>query len=515
MSSTQDVFKFNSKVTYTTLPAEFYSECLPEKVSNPTLLCWNSALAKELGISSDDKGQEVSAELAAYFSGNKLIPGSQPLAQAYAGHQFGYFNVLGDGRAVLLGEQITTKGNRVDIQLKGAGRTKYSRNGDGRATNFSMLREYLISEAMHALGMATSRSLAVVSTGDAVYRNTEETGAVLTRVSSSHLRVGTFEYAARTQPVTAVKQLADYAIERHYSHLLEKKGEASFNLYLSFYKEVMAKQIETVTNWVRVGFIHGVMNTDNVSISGETIDYGPCAFLNNYDPKKVFSSIDTKGRYAFGNQGRILLWNLARFVETLLPLLDDDQEKAIALAQVEIDNYAHLYDLSYWNMMRGKFGMVGKVKEGDLELINEFLEILEKGKLDYTNAFLSLEQILVIQHKSSKEVGVRILAEEQDELTLEIEKGNKGLSEFIQKWKNRVSETAFDSVLSMQKHNPRIIPRNHLVESALATGANQNDFQEFDELLNVCRSPYANDFIQNKFQCPPQEDGGYQTFCGT
>jgi len=485
--------KYNSENTYLTLPKLFFQKTLPEQVSDPKIAVWNESLAKELGFQNITKKEQEK-----YFSGNEIFKNSSPIAQAYAGHQFGHFTILGDGRAIVLGEQITLAGNRIDVQLKGSGRTPYSRSGDGRATLYSMLREYLISESMHGLGIPTSRSLSVVSTGNPVYRQTVQKGAVLTRISASHIRIGTFEYAARTQSIKEVKALADYSINRHYPELLKNK-----NPYLSFFKKVVEQQIKTVVNWLRVGFIHGVMNTDNITISGETIDYGPCAFMNTYDPNTVFSSIDTQKRYAFGNQGRILLWNLARLAETLLPLFDDKEESALSLAQVVIDNYESQYQKAFTQMMRGKLGFEGE-QESDEKLIAEFLQWMKNANADYTNTFLSLESELL-----NRESTIKFTIQQFDEKT------TNQLNTLLAKWKLRVGKNTDNALELMQGANPRVIPRNHLVEKALNSAANDGDYTQFHDLLKVTTNPYVNDTTASNFQVPPTNDGSYQTFCGT
>jgi uncharacterized protein YdiU (UPF0061 family) len=483
----------NSKLTYLKLPKELYSKVLPTQVHKPKVALWNQDLANELGLSySVDR-------VAAIFSGNEVEQGSTPIAQAYAGHQFGHFSILGDGRAILLGEQIDTKGNRVDVQLKGAGPTPYSRRGDGRGTLYSMLREYIISESMHALGIPTSRSLAVVSTGENVHREQIQKGAVLTRVASSHLRIGTFEFVARTQSIKEVKQLADYAIERHYPTLLKDE-----NPYVSFFKAVMSKQIDTVAGWLRVGFIHGVMNTDNITISGETIDYGPCAFMNGYDEHTVFSSIDTQARYAFGNQGRILLWNLARLAETLLPLFAEDQEKALAIGQEGIDSYESSYLKAYNSMLTKKLGLTN-IQENDQALVAAFMEWMQDTKADYTNSFLSLESELVGGQSAVKFIKSDYSSEQVTRL-----------NSFLSNWLDRVASDPEKAVTVMQSVNPRVIPRNVKVESAITNAANNDDFSEFDVLLKAVTSPYDNNFSRSELQeTSPNDDTNYQTFCGT
>jgi len=328
--------KFNFDNTYLALPGELFTVCPPTPVSQPQLVAFNDSLANELGLSTSNIQPD---ELADIFSGNVLPEGAASLAQAYSGHQFGHFSRLGDGRALLLGEQITPDGRRYDLQLKGSGPTPYSRRGDGLATLSAMLREYLISEAMHALGIPTTLSLAVVVTGEPVYREQVQPGAVLTRVAKSHIRVGTFEHISQFSSVETLKVFTEYVLKRHYPELLQTE-----NPVLSFLQKVIEKQTDLIVSWMRVGFIHGVMNTDNMAVSGETIDYGPCAFMNAYKPETVFSSIDTGGRYAFGNQPEMALWNLTRLAESLLPLIDTDIKKAIAKAEDVLNSFQHLFE---------------------------------------------------------------------------------------------------------------------------------------------------------------------------
>lgn len=367
--------------SYYDLPEFFYSKINPQPVSSPKLVVLNHPLATTLGLSTDYlQGEEGVSVLA----GNLNPINSKPIAQAYAGHQFGHFTMLGDGRAVLLGEQISLSGKRYDIQLKGSGKTPYSRGGDGRAALGPMLREYIISEAMHALGIPTTRSLAVVTTGEKVIRDTELQGAILTRVSASHIRVGTFEYAARFGSTEDLRKLADYTIKRHYPYLEWDKER-----YVSFLKEVIKNQALLISKWQLIGFIHGVMNTDNMTISGETIDYGPCAFMNEYDPATVFSSIDWQGRYAYGNQPRIAEWNLARFAETLLPLFSDERKKALDIANDALSDFQRLYQEYWLSGMRAKLGLLSE-ESRDAELIDDLLDAMFEYKADFTNTFLAL-----------------------------------------------------------------------------------------------------------------------------
>ena len=373
-----DATKF--QYSYLTLPKIFYTILKPTPVINPDILIYNTNLDKKLNLNLLSLNKEKRTLL---LSGNELPKSLKTFAQAYSGHQFGHFSVLGDGRAIIIGEILTSNKKRFDVQYKGSGLTPYSRNGDGRAAVGPMLREYLISEAMFRLNIKTTRSLAVVSTGEQIYREKKLKGAILTRVAESHIRIGTFQFAAM-QSTNALRELTNYTIKRHYPYLMNKK-----NPPLELLKKLSAIQIELVVNWIRVGFIHGVMNTDNVLLSGETIDYGPCAFMNHYDPMTTFSSIDYGKRYAFGNQGNITHWNLVRFAETLIPIIHEDQNKAIKLAQSVIDNFQEIFNEKWMQMMKLKMGFIGNNKK-DLKLINEFLTIMKKFKLDYTNTFRSL-----------------------------------------------------------------------------------------------------------------------------
>jgi uncharacterized protein YdiU (UPF0061 family) len=353
------------EISYSKLPKTFYTHIMPTPVKAPRLVIFNHALAKSLGLSLTETNPE---DLARLFSGNALPEGSTPIAQGYAGHQFGHFTMLGDGRAHLLGEQVTPDGKRVDIQLKGSGQTPYSRRGDGRAAFAPMLREYLISEAMHALGIPTTRSLALVTTGEPVLRDTVLQGVILTRVAASHIRVGTFEYAAARKDREGLQSLADYAITRHYPKLTQQDAP-----YLALLNAVIERQAKLVASWMHVGFIHGVMNTDNMTISGETIDYGPCAFMDRFAIDKVFSSIDRGGRYAFGNQASIAQWNLARFAETLLPLLHENMNRAADLAEAALEHYSTIFNAAWLSGMRRKLGLFGEEAD-DLPLIQSLLE---------------------------------------------------------------------------------------------------------------------------------------------
>ena len=488
--------------TYTKLPQAFYSRLNPTAVRDPKLIIFNDQLAQNLGLLQSSSGAisvsgPESAELAALFAGNQVPAGAQPLAQAYAGHQFGGFSMLGDGRAIVLGEHLAPNGKRFDIQLKGSGPTPFSRRGDGRAALGPMLREYIISEAMHALGIATTRSLAVVSTGEPVFRQTTLPGAVLTRVASSHLRVGTFQYAAAKEDLPGLKALVDYAIERHYPQLVGSDVPARALL-----RQVIDVQASLTVQWMRVGFIHGVMNTDNVTISGETIDYGPCAFMDSYDPATVFSSIDHDGRYSFGNQPGICQWNLLRLAEALLPLLHEDEKQAIEIAKADIGQFAELYQSQWLAMMRDKLGLahLDEHEVCDRELIEAWLSWMHSNKADYTNSFSAL-----VARLDPTQLSVRPLAKDDQFLQWE------------QRWRSRLARQPLnlsESIERMRASNPVYIPRNHHVESAL-TAASEGDIGLFQALLTVVQKPYVQRPGLEAYESPSQRDTAYQTFCGT
>jgi uncharacterized protein YdiU (UPF0061 family) len=472
--------------TYSKLSKTFIENVKPTPVHDPELVILNEQLAKELNL---DLSKTKEKDLSLMFSGNYLPNGSTTIAQAYAGHQFGHFTMLGDGRAVLLGEHISNKNNRFDIQFKGSGRTSFSRGGDGRAALGPMLREYIISEAINSLNIPTTRSLAVVKTGEKVVRENLLEGAILTRVASSHLRVGTFQYIAAKQNIQDLNTLVDYTIERHYPQIKSSKTKA-----LDLLNLVMEKQCQLVVNWMRVGFIHGVMNTDNMTISGETIDYGPCAFMDQYHPKTVFSSIDQFGRYAYSNQPPITKWNLARFAECLIPLIDKNEETAIKIATDVIDNFQNIYEKKWLNMMRNKLGLFGDDKN-DLDLINNLLSWMKTNKADYTNTFCYLMDIETNNNE--------IYADKQ-------------FIQWFKNWKKRIlinDETKEKSITLMKKNNPIVIPRNHKVEEALKA-ANNDDFKILKKLLTIVTKPYFHqDGIEN-YQLPSQISN-YKTFCGT
>lgn len=475
--------------SYADLPQLFYREQAPVPVAQPQITQLNHPLAAELGLNPELLQQEEGVRTLA---GNQLPQGAWPLAQAYAGHQFGHFTMLGDGRAVLLGEQITPAGKRLDIQLKGSGRTPFSRGGDGRAALGPMLREYVISEAMHHLGIPTTRSLAVTATGEEVLRETALPGAVLTRVASSHIRVGTFQYAAQWGGPKQVQRLADYALQRHYPDF-----ENSQNRYLYLLQQVIRKQAALIAQWQRVGFIHGVMNTDNMAISGETIDYGPCAFMDAYAADTVFSSIDAQGRYAYRNQPPIAAWNLARFAETLLPLLNDDEQQAIKLAEAAVAEFAGLYETHWLNGMRAKLGIEGEEAE-DRELIEDLLRMMEKHQADFTNTFLALT------FDRSEEINMH---------------GSIEFANWQERWQSRLNRQTLsksDARERMKNHNPAVIPRNHRVEEALQAAVEGNDLSVLKRLLVILEQPYAHLPEQAEYARLPEPSGlPYRTYCGT
>ncbi|MEH6945330.1 protein adenylyltransferase SelO [Bacillus sp. JJ722] len=480
---------WNLDNSYAHLPNTFFTSHKSTADSSPELIILNKSLATSLGLNIQGLESKEGVEV---LSGNRIPDGAFPLAQAYAGHQFGHFTMLGDGRALLISEQITPLGERFDIQLKGSGPTPYSRGGDGRATLGPMLREYIISEAMHSLGIPTSRSLAVVTTGESVFRETELPGAILTRVSASHLRIGTFQYARKWGELQELQSLADYALKRHFPDI-----EADENRYLSLLKEVIKRQALLIAKWQLVGFIHGVMNTDNMTISGETIDYGPCAFMDEYDPATVFSSIDIQGRYAYGNQPHIGAWNLARFAETLLPLLHEDPSQAVKMAQDAISDFSELYQSNWLEGMRAKLGIFNQESQ-DTALIEELLKIMQKYRADYTNTFLALT-----------------FEKHEDSVLF----GTPEFAKWYEMWQARLSrqqESRASSQQLMRDSNPALIPRNHRVEAALEAAVNEGDFSVMERLLHALSNPYAHTAEQAEYcKLPATSSIPYQTFCGT
>ena len=480
---------WNFDNSYARLPEIFRAELAPVPVQSPRLLVFNAALAAELGL---DEKALLGPEGAAIFAGNELPEGAQPIAQAYAGHQFGSFTMLGDGRAILLGEHLTPGGQRFDIQLKGSGQTPFSRRGDGRASLGPMLREYIISEALHAMGVPTTRSLAVVLTGEPVFRETPLPGAILTRVAASHLRVGTFEYAAARRDEGALKTLADYTIQRHFPELA-----AAENPYLALFYAVAERQAALVAQWMAVGFIHGVMNTDNVSIAGETIDYGPCAFMDAYDPATVFSSIDTQGRYAFSNQPQIAHWNLVRFAETLVPLLHEEQEKAVSIAEEAIGSFSGMYRHYWLAAMRAKLGLFNP-EITDPALIKGLLDWMEGSRADFTNTFRSLSAETLPGEPLYQQDAFR---------------------QWHERWQLRLArqpQALEEARQLMRHHNPAIIPRNHQVEAALDAAVKKGDLSVLRRLLLALAKPDEDHPEYAEYRLPPEPgEGVYQTFCGT
>ena len=474
--------------TYTKLPDNMFSKLSPIPVKAPEFVIFNHTFSKEMGLDFSNTSNE---DLALAFSGNLLPKGSDTIAQAYAGHQFGHFTMLGDGRAIVIGEHLSKNNKRFDIQFKGSGKTPYSRNGDGRAALGPMLREYIISEAMHNLGIPTTRSLAVVKTGEAVIRESPLQGALLTRVASSHIRVGTFQYAVFSKDKSNLKTFFDYTIERHYPHIKDSKNPA-----IDLLKIVIEKQIQLITNWMRVGFIHGVMNTDNMTISGETIDYGPCAFMDTYDPETVFSSIDINGRYAYFNQPGIAKWNLTRFAESIIPLINDNKDKAIDIATEIINSFGKIYKKIFLEMMRKKLGLLGE-NDNDEKLINNLLSLMYKHKADYTNTFCSLMNKYTQKNNMFD---------------------NKEFVDWYKQWKKRSLEnnnSPEKSLKIMRSVNPLIIPRNHMVEKALES-AIKNDLNPLNDFLKVLTKPYDEEPKNKDYQIPaPLGEKKYQTFCGT
>ncbi|AHE97803.1 protein adenylyltransferase SelO [Thioalkalivibrio paradoxus] len=507
--------RWNFDHSYARLPEPFYARVEPVPVNAPELVLLNRSLADDLGLDADAL---AGAEGARMLGGSRVDATSTPIAQAYAGHQFGHFTLLGDGRAHLLGEHRTPDGRRVDIQLKGSGPTPYSRRGDGRAALGPMLREYLVSEAMRGLGIPTTRSLAVVATGERVFREDALPGAVLTRVAASHIRVGTFEYAAAldagldvpgrgrkgkgadapaSDAAAFTRALADYTLWRHDPDRRDRPAR-----YLELLEAVMDRQAALIAQWMRVGFVHGVMNTDNMALSGETIDYGPCAFMDEYDPATVFSSIDRQGRYAFANQAGIAQWNLARFAETLLPLFDPDPKAAVAIAEDAIGRFPALFT-GYWRRaMRGKLGLEREEPE-DQALIESLLDWMQLSSADYTNTFRDLADRAAIDTPERVDPAF----------------GDPEFLAWHARWKERLARepgTPDDAVARMRAANPAVIPRNHRVEQALDAAVQSGDLGPVHRLLQVLADPYDTRHDGSEYRRPPPPDQRvYQTFCGT
>lgn len=487
--------KLGFEHTYATLPARFYARVEPAKVAAPEVVIFNRELAAELRLDPDMDGHRA----AVLFSGNELAEDSTPIAMAYAGHQFGAFvPQLGDGRAILLGEIRDRDGILRDVQLKGSGRTPFSRGGDGRAAIGPMLREYLISEAMHALRIPTTRSLAVVTTGEQVYRTEILPGAILTRVAASHIRVGTFQYFAARGDQEALKALLDYVIDRHYPEARNADVPA-----LAVLKAITARQATLIADWMRVGFIHGVMNTDNMALSGETIDYGPCAFMDRYDPQTVFSSIDLGGRYSYTNQPGIAQWNLARLAETFLPLIDAEETKSVELATEVIEGFVEQFETAFLTHMCRKIGLTSS-EDGDADLISLLLGSMQKARADFTLTFSRLSRVA---EKPTEDATLHdLFATPAD------------IDGWLKAWRERLvldAQSPAERAETMRLANPEFIPRNHHVEAALQA-ATAGDLQPFHRLLTILQRPYdrqpdAAEYIQP----PPPSDEKYKTFCGT
>jgi uncharacterized protein YdiU (UPF0061 family) len=483
--------------SYARLPERFFARVQPTRVAAPRLIRLNRALASDLDL--DLSGLDAPA-LANLFSGNVLPEGTVPIATAYAGHQFGHFVAqLGDGRAILIGEMHDRAGVLRDIQLKGCGRTPYSRGGDGRAALGPVLREYLVSEAMHALGIPATRTLAAVATGESVQRDTMLPGAILTRVAASHVRVGTFEYFAARGDVAGTRILADYVIDRHYPQCVHEKTP-----YLALLEQVVSRQAALIARWMNVGFIHGVMNTDNMAVSGETIDFGPCAFMDTFDPATVFSSIDAHGRYAYANQPNAALWNLARFAETLLPLIGADTQRAIGAATEAIATFETLYQDCWLDGLRRKLGL-STSEEGDRQLAEDWLKAMHRNQADFTLSFRAL-CAAARDRQADGPVRAQFLNE-------------RDYDEWAQRWRARMSREAMtleSRAESMQAANPAYIPRNHRVEQLIVAAVERGDFVPFEEFSQVLAAPYVERAAFAQYADPPQpQERVLQTFCGT
>ncbi|MFT4003372.1 MAG: YdiU family protein [Rhizobium sp.] len=481
--------------SYARLPPQFFADQAPTPVAAPGLIKFNEALARELGLEVDALGRNA----AAIFSGNELLRGSRPIAMAYAGHQFGNFvPQLGDGRAILLGEVKDRNGRRRDIQLKGPGPTPFSRRGDGRAALGPVLREYIVSEAMHALGIPTTRALAAVTTGEAVYREQVLPGAILTRVAASHIRVGTFQFFAARGDTESVKTLADHVIARHYPEIGDRA-----NPYLSLLEAVAERQAALIARWLHVGFIHGVMNTDNMTVSGETIDFGPCAFMDVYDPATVFSSIDRNGRYAYANQPAIGQWNLARLGETLIPLIDPSADAAIDLANTIIKAYGERFQAHWLSGMRAKIGLASE-EDGDLDLIQSLLATMQQQGADFTLTFRRLAAL------AADEDTADFAATFQEP---------QSAAPWLERWRERLGrdpQTPAARAAAMRRVNPAFIPRNHRIQQAIEAAVEDGDFSLFEALLKVLATPYEEQPAFAPYAEPPlPSERVLQTFCGT
>jgi len=484
------------KNSYTDLGPGFYQAIKPTPVRKPELIIYNQVLADELGLAATTLG---SAD-AAVFSGNRLPDGAQPLAMAYSGHQFGHFSAqLGDGRALLLGQVVSPAGRSFDIHLKGSGQTAFSRNGDGRAALGPVLREYLVSEAMAKLGVPTTRSLAAVTTGERVVREQLLPGGIITRVASSFVRIGTFEYFLARRDTASIARLADYMIEHHYPQLQDSE-----NPYLALLDVVIEGQAALIAQWMQLGFIHGVMNTDNMSIACETIDYGPCAFMDHYAHDRVFSSIDHQGRYAYNNQANIGLWNLSRFAECLLPLIDDDTDAAVETATIHLEQFAASYQQQWLTGMTAKLGLNTK-QPSDKTLIENLFAIMDNSNADFT---LTFHQLSLLELDNANDAAILALFDDAEKF-----------SQWLEQWRRRLREEGSkdnERQAMMRKVNPVYIPRNHLIETAIRAAEDQGDFSVFHSLHEVLQNPFEVQPGRQAYMQPPQpHEVVRQTFCGT
>jgi uncharacterized protein YdiU (UPF0061 family) len=489
------VFPFEN--SYARLPERFFARTLPSEVRAPRLIRLNRALAEELGL---DPAWLASPEGVEVLTGNRIPDGAEPIATAYSGHQFGQFSPqLGDGRAILLGEVIDRQGRRRDIQLKGPGRTPFSRRGDGRAALGPVLREYIVSEAMAVLGIPTTRALAAALTGETVMREEALPGAILTRVASSHIRVGTFQFFAARGDAEALRLLADHVIARHYPEVARRDAP-----YLALLEAVIAAQADLVAQWMLIGFIHGVMNTDNMSIAGETIDYGPCAFMDAYDPKTVFSAIDEYGRYAFANQPPIARWNLTRLAEALLPLLSENQDEAVSLAEAALAGFAGAFETAFLAGMRRKLGLF-TAEPGDVVLIKTLMDVMQRGSADYT---LTLRYLCDAAVDGDGDARLRALFSDPD-----------GVDAWLADWRLRLArepQAGAERRAAMRAVNPLFIPRNHRIEAVIEAAVEREDFAPFAELIAVLSAPYDDQPDQSHYALPPTaQERVLQTFCGT
>lgn len=483
--------------SYARLPEIFFERIKPAPVKDTNLIRLNWALAQELGLDLKSRSDQ---DLADIFSGNSLLPGSEPIAMAYAGHQFGNFVPhLGDGRAILLGEVIDRNGKRRDIQLKGSGQTRFSRSGDGKAALGPVIREFILSEAMHAMGVPTTRSLAAVMTGETVLRERELPGAILTRVASSHIRIGTFEFFAARENWEGVKRLADYVIDRHYP-----KAQLSQRPYISLYESVIEAQAHLIAKWMSIGFIHGVMNTDNMTVSGETIDYGPCAFMDEYNPATVYSSIDHSGRYAFGNQAVIAQWNLRIFGASLYRLLGPDEKRAAEIINEQCSLFLDKFNLFWNHEMARKLGLAECQKQA-VTLVQDYLELMHRHDADFTLSFRYLSD--AIEERADLRNLERLFANDSD------------LHQWLRRWREllTIDGRPFSEIRhNMRAVNPGYIPRNHRVQQSIEAAIDCGDFSKMNLLLEILERPYEDQPENGEYMLPPKsEEHVLQTFCGT